>query len=216
MQHWKGFILSSGGESIAFIAAIAFIKKISWPYKIIAWQAIVGFVVEVTGFYYRIHYSNNIWLYNCYLLADWGLLLLAGFKIIQLNSKYMLFAPGFCLFIALWLWNLRANGINAFASEAMVVNSMMQLGLYLLVLYQTTMNNQRSLATSPAFWICVGIVLYYGCCIPFFSIHDYLSVKKNETIAIKLNGILMILNNLRYLLYTWSFYLFYKENRSKK
>lgn len=199
------------GELIAFIVSVFVFRSLSVTYKLLAIHAILSFLVEFTGFIMRKNYINSQWLFNCYMISDCGLLLLAGYYFkLRLSSLFLII--GFLIFLTVWSWNIYSSGMSEFPIPAHIVNSILQVGTYLFILYQTTVIHKESLIQSPAFWICLGIILFFGCSIPFFSLLGFLAKNAREILD-RLSIVLKILIAVRYLLLSVGLLIYYKQSR---
>jgi len=209
-------VLQLSGEFIACIAAILFFTSLSISCRILAIHAITAFLVELTGFILRKHgYTDNQWLFNIFLLFDCGLQLLAAYYF-RVKIPYLFFITGFLVFVAVWLYEVINTGVMIFTVKAYIVDSILLMGTYLVVLYYSTINYRGSLTRSPSLWICLSIILYYGCNIPFFSVLNYLVDNKAKDVIKFLFVVLQVLINVRYLFIAIGFYLYFYSRKAVK
>lgn len=214
------FLLASSCEVVAFFIGMIMYRKLNKAYKLIYLQVFISFLIECGGFAFeKVHpRHSNAWLYNLYLPIDCGMLLWAAHYFIneKIKIRPFIFIVGYSVFIAVWLFCIIQSGWNEFAFIAVSVDGFLILIAYLLVLYSSIISNTNKLLTLSIFWTCLGIILYYGCSIPYFSMYQYLAKKLTAAEDRKLYYILLALNYIRYLSVTFSFYLHYKQNKPNK
>lgn len=198
------------GEFIACIAAIYCFTSFSTGFRWLAIHAITAFLVELAGFIMRTHgHTDNQWLFNCYLPLDNALQLLAAYYITA-KKPWHLFIIGFLAFLTSWAMEIYAKGIMTFTIKAYIVDSILQMLAFLFVLHKAAMDYTGRFARCPELWACLGIIVYYGCNIPFFSMLGYLVTIKAYDVIKFLFVILQVLIQIRYLFVAVAFFLYSK------
>lgn len=211
----RHILLGIGEEFIALLIGLIFFNYLNKAFRLIAVHASIAFTVEFFAYFFLKRHTNNSWLYNLFLIIDWSLLFFASYLLLNKKRYLFLFTCGFILFIGVWFYNLISNkGLGTFFETAYQANCILLLTAYFFVLYETAMNSKRPIFKLAKFWICVSIVLFYGCTIFYFSFNSvelkYLSKSENHILLVFLD----ILSSFRYLLTAYSFYLFY-DNKKK-
>jgi hypothetical protein len=183
------------------------------PYRILLVLSIITLVVDGIALYIRkwLHQDNG-WLYNFYMLFDCGLLTLTGhyFRLAKPIAYYA--AIAYIIFFLSWSYSFFALGIRPFFVNAYMAATIALLVMYILLLYYHAMEYKHSLTRSPLLWVCLAVIIFYACNAPFFSIMSLLNNKAKESTLHYL--ITTVLNNIRYLFITYSFYLVYKQHNA--
>lgn len=199
-------LLQLSSEGIACMVAIGCFKQLNVGYKLIGLHAVIAFFIEAEAQFLRLHHLPNQWLYNWFIPIDCLLLLLASYYLNnKMNKQYL--ALGFLLFILVWLTNLLLR--QPFAVSALIVDGMLLTIVYMLVLYQNTMSHKGPLVFMPSLWLCIGIIIFYGCSIPFFTAFSLLKLQPGNLIL----NVFMLLIAIRYLLTALSLLMYVYQNR---
>ena len=206
------------GEFLAFSFAIICFTKLNTSYRIVALQSCIAFVVEAFGYWWKldINRGSNKWLFNLYMIFDCGLILLAAYYFLKPKIPIKFFAALFLVFIVFWLNSAIQNKtIDKFTIEAYVIDSVFSLASFLYILYTYALNEKGDLISMPVLWLCLGLIINYGCSIPYFSTYSIQGKMCSKEEMEFLNKIPTILNNIRYPLVALSFVLFYFQSSSK-
>lgn len=190
------------GEFIAFIIGLSVFRQLNTAFKIIAVQVIVAFCVELYSRYVReTTHEDSYWLYDYYLLIDCGTLLFAGYYLLKKQISILFFLVGFGLFLGVWAYDVyvcKDMGFNVFAEHAYILESIMIVALYLYILYHNGLSFKGDLWTMASLWLCIGIIIFYGCNIPNFSFYKFI-VAHSSNGQRKISGyILDFLISIRY------------------
>jgi hypothetical protein len=174
-------------------------------------QVVGALIFELSGFFIHKTPGSNQWLFNCYLPFDCGLPLLAAHYFLKKRNNTYLLIGGYVLFLVVEVYDIYSKGINTFAMNAYITDSILLICTYLIVLYTTVMTYRGSIIRLDTFWLCLGIILFYGCNIPYFSM---LGLMVRYGVGTQLFIILRVLNNVRYLFVAYSFYQYYMHNKT--
>jgi len=214
------FFIDLCGPFVALIIGLIFFKKLDFPFRLLFAQIVIAIAIEFIGYEIKkqLPGKHNAWLYNLYIPIDCGLLIWAAYAFIKekVKIKSGYFVLSYLGFICIWLYGLIQSGINAFAFIAVSIDGIVVLTAYLFVLYYSIISNAQKLIKLPVFWACIGLILYYGCSIPFFATHRYLETVLTNAENQKLFYILFILNYIRYFLTALAFFLHYKQSKTGK
>jgi|GEM_PF-1243620 len=212
------------GKLIALIIGIFCFKFLFRALKIIFIQVFVALLCECYAKYLvvsfnhssinNLHIYNNTWVFNIYMLIEFILLSLAG----RLLLGTKLFRIGIPVVIVLqtilWGVNIYVKGMNQFASWSFICGSIIIVAIYIAILFQHSLFTKQNILTQPVFWLCMSVILFFGCDVPYWGLHNYLD-SKNLSLDRKLFIINYILNFVRYPLVAVSF-LICGLNASKK
>lgn len=199
-------LLDLSATLLAMLAGLFFFKHLNAAYKIITSQACIAFVVELAAATSFKNYNHG--MYNVYMIADCGLLMLAGFFLLKKYNHYF-FIAGFTVFLLIWTWSALSHGLAYFAQLAFVVYSLMLVIIYIMVLYNEALIFKHSLYKFPALYLCSGIILFYACIIPYFStfkLQANLTSAQQQFLHLL---VLDVLDQLRYIFTAIGFFLFY-------
>ena len=211
-----GDIITFLCEFLPVIIGMVLLPSLHKPYRILLCQSILVFCLDLLGFYLRKSspQANNQWLYNYYQLADCALLLLVGFYLDKNKLFRRLAIGGFIAFLFVWSFSVYEHGIVHFVISAYNLMSVLLIAAYFRIFYHSAMKHNQQLLRLPELWLCIGIIVFYGCNIFFFSIMDDLEkdLSRDElgTITYLLTT---VLNNIRYLLTALAFYLVHSNKR---
>jgi hypothetical protein len=202
---------------IALIAGIFFYKSFTKGWKLLSIQVIIAFAVELSAYYIRMNHQPNGWLYNIYLIADFTLLITVAYFLIQDKRFQFLFLGAFSLFMLVWLYDVvYLYGITKFAAHAYIASSILLIATYLYLLFYDTLRWKKAVYLSPVFWLCIAIIVFYGCNITYFYLMDTIIKTLSKEQKDLLLWLLKILVAVRYVLIALSFYLVYYNNKNIK
>lgn len=195
-------------------------KKMNWFYRLFCVQ--VGFTVlfyfisrQILVYQEANHITlNNQWLFNIYLLLEGALFLIAlnihrGFRIISVLTiiAALIIVASYSIEISRHTFFTYASTTDAFISVLFVII----FGVFLFL----ELNSQPTAwYKQPSFWLSAGLLTYYGCSIPYFSVFEYLqnnATEENKSLFRIING---ILSNIRYLCLAAAFWLIYRNPQS--
>lgn len=124
---------------------------------------LVTFLTEMSGIYLKIHYRQNAWLYNLYLLAENSYML---FGISYFLKKHIrprkLIVTGALLFILIYAYGIGNNGILIFNNQTVIVMSVFYVFCSLYYFYLLTVDHKYvPLIGYPPFWWFAAILFFY-------------------------------------------------------
>lgn len=153
---------------------------------------------------------NNHWVFNLNILTETSLLTLAAFKYFEKGIKRRIVAGTFFAFIVIYAIQILQKGIFVFSVLSFIVESLAMTAVYSLVLYDCLKERKISTWRNPVFWAVLGMLIYFACNLPYFSLFNYL----NEN-HIKLSKLLIhvteTLANVRYICVAIGFLVLYKN-----
>lgn len=212
----QSLLIIIAGKIIAIIAGIYFFKFLSIPYRLIFYQVILALFCEsIAKHIAREYHSNNIWIFNWYLLFEMWLNGLAAKFLLRNKTlqKSILYTLGFLT--ALWILNVGIEGMTVFANWCFIATSIVFVIIYIFVLFDKTLFAAQSIFLQPSFWLSMSIILFYGCDLPYFGLRNYLIVRYFD-IANKLYYVNYVLNFIRYPLIAIAFILYGRNVLNQK
>jgi hypothetical protein len=185
----------------ALAASGRVMHRLTQFYKVIVLNLLIAFVALIGGVVLQMLApgSNNQWLFNTYIVTEAAVLLYAGSLFFTSWRAKAMIIVAFALFMMTWLLQVRAAGFGTFAHKAYMLECIIIVLLYLLVLYRHLMHIDTPVYTAPVFWICCGLVLFFGCNIPYIGFVHLLQQKNAGLNEALYNRIIVTLQNLRYL-----------------
>lgn len=197
----------------ALAAAGLVLDALTHFYKIMVLQLLLAFAAQIGGIVLQMESpgKSNEWLFNIYIIADTAVLLYAGVPALgTFKAKVVVFAA-FALFLAAWLIEVLGAGITLFANKAYVIACSSVILLYLVVLYRHITANSQKVYASPAFWICSGLVLSYGCSIPYFGLLHFFQKANAGLNKLLYEAVVVTLQNVQYLFFGIAFLLYRRD-----
>lgn len=206
------------GKIVAILLGFYYYKFLSDAYRLILYQVIVALLCESFARYLVVSHPyryNNLWVFNLYLLCEMWLDGMAGRLLIRNNIiKQAVFYTLLGLTV-LWGVNIYLVSMASFANWCFVATSIVFIIIYFIVLFDTALFNAKSILIQPAFWLCLSIILFYGCDLPYFGLRNYLIKHQMRSTELKLYVINSILNFIRYPLVAVSFIFCRNTNKQK-
>jgi hypothetical protein len=197
---------------ITSVIGVKIYNKAILPYKLLCIQVMCGLIIEIIGhiFIYRHQPALNTICHNFYTIAEFYLMYAAG--VIILNKYKRIFWGISVLPLVVWIVHVCRLGIDNFSNYSFILGGLLLVILFVLLLYQTT-KSVPILKYSPDFWICIGIIVYFGCNVPFFSLFAYFTSHGKEKMGAKLFILNDFLALTRYLCFGIAFLLLNSKKR---
>lgn len=154
---------------------------------------------------------NNHVPYNVYILCE--ALLLFG-------TVYLYSERGREKTLLLWLVGLYLLvfglevcffGFTDFLNYTLVAESLILTVFSLLFLYRLFNTNDQKVFSEPLAWFSLGFIIYYACCIPYFSLFDFLNQYYPHLSTVLYESINNVLVNIRYLCVSYGFWLIARQ-----
>ncbi len=189
-------LLALPGKIFALGVGIYYWARLPLLYRLIFLQVAMAFITESVGGYLGFQHKHNLWIFNLYNLSD---LVLTGWcgRLLLNRYKYSYVVTYFLAFLIVW-WVIEIYdfGIHHFASMFFTLSCIVLVCVYVVVLFSNSMFTKK-IFREPAFWLSVSVILYFGCCLPYFGLYNYL-IAEQAAMAKKLMMINRVLNFLRY------------------
>ena len=151
--------------------------------------------------------QNNQWIFNIYIILETLLLSIASYRYLQdAGSKYLAFTL-YGLFLLVMLAQLSMAGYSGFANYGVAIAGILVTILYTLILYRQFTVDTSSKIRTPEIWAGIGLVIYFACDVPYFSLFSYLNTYHLKLSSFLFHVITDVLANIRYLLLAVTFWL---------
>ena len=201
-------------EYCAFLVGILTIRRHNPVFRLFFFDLMLGLANETTGLilYYVFSIKNNLWAYDIYVLVETMLVGFACYKLIdnKLLKKTIPWVLGG--FTGLLIVHVLLKGVNQPPIMSLMVSNIILTCLFLYVMIQLI--NTRAIGREPLFWISIGLIIYYGCSIPYWGVFSYL-LKNDLPLLQKLLMLFWVIDILRYGLTTLSFLLLPKKTKTE-
>lgn len=199
-------------DIITLCLGLFFLRNFTIPYKLVLFHVLLTSIIEIYGWYLgAIRGQHNVWLFNIFWLVGelWimgtaGILLLKGKKIKQSLAILIFLATAF------WGINIYQFGISAFTPSVLLSIYVVVLLIYFIVLFQSVLLSNEKIMRLPELWLCLSVILYFGCNIPYYGLFNYLNAQDPKLLS-SLFNITLILNLVRYPMVAVSFFLLGKQ-----
>lgn len=176
-------------------------------YQVVSWVIIYGLSNYITK-YQKWHNlpRNNHWLFNINILIECSFLTFAAYYYLKkTNRSGVLFLYGF--FFISYILIMYFKSFSEFNPYAYLFECLLVTALYSLVLYNYFNSDLQHQSQPIVVWVSIGILLYFACNVPYFSLFDYLN-RQHPEISSKLFAFITdILANARYLCLAIGFWL---------
>jgi hypothetical protein len=204
---------------LAFVVGAYTFSKLNRFYKLIFLQG-VFYLITISGAYAVTFYQtennlppNNQWFYNLCFPVECAILASAAIVYFSTKKATIRILTGYGLFFAVYLFQISITGISGFANYAVVMEALLMVIVYLVILYECFKDESFDWKTSPEFWLCLGMAVYFGCIVPYFSIINYLWQHNSDLTETLFEIIIHGFGNMRYFLIAISFWLFFRQQR---
>lgn len=195
-------------EAFAFCVGAYTFTKLDLFSKLIAIQVFVAFLIELVGLQIRAQNSSNVWIYNCFMLVEFSILFIASS--ITLGKISFISLLILSLYWICWGVEIYINAIGNFAIRTYVIGAITLLISFSIVLYKSV-QNRDSLLFQSRFWFSIGIILFFGCNIPFFSMHSYIRNTSNIAQVKMLINLMSFFAHIRYICMAIGFVIVFRE-----
>ena len=126
------------------------------------------------------------------------------FKKISISIIYFFFLLAYTIFVY-------QNGFIFFSIYSFIAESLVITAVYALVLYEVMHHPGANKFRLPELWICIGLLLYFACNLPYFSVFDFLNQHHPKVSKVLFRIITDVFANIRYLCMAIGFWLI-KQN----
>ena len=193
---------------LAIIAGILAFNYFNGFWKLLFIQVLlyvltIKIVYEITP---GLQTNSNHWFYNGYLIIEVGLLCIAPLFYFKDKAAKRSIILSYIFYLLTFVAQLYFGGLERFANYAFAA-----AGLVLSVIYGSILflefRSGIKWQSSPLIWMSAGLILFFACNIPYFSLFNYLNKYYLTESRFLFNFITDVLANIRYLLLAFSFFL---------
>jgi hypothetical protein len=203
------YIIAAYAISIS-VGAIYF-RSLPQPYRLVFFLTVLAAITEVCGHYISHTLGKpNLWLFNFYIIVETWVLGLVAISFIRDKLLRQIFFALLVIFSGVWLFFVIKNSIYAFANIPLVLGAIMMVVMYVTALVTNMLFTDKQIYKQPLFWLCLSVMLYFGCVVPVVALFNYL-VEKMPVLGRKLGMIIIVLTIVRYPLVAVSYLLLGRE-----
>ncbi|PZF73742.1 hypothetical protein [Taibaiella soli] len=206
-------------ESIAFVTALCTFKYHNAVFRLFFFDLLFIFLLEHAGMIVGEISPNSRFTHsisNLFLLAEIPIIYLCALKLIPSHFFQRLASVSIALFLVLWVKNAYESKffiLPTFPTMPFLFGSIFALIIFLVILIR--MIGRDNIFKQPLFYFSLGMLIFYGCTIPYIGVVNYF-VKKDNNILLKLVQILFVSNYIRYSLFAISYIVLARQQKARK
>lgn len=185
--------------------------RLTTSLKLSLFQLLIIIAVETIGL--RKIVTDPFFLFNIYLVIEIHITSLIGYILIKPEQRYVIIITTTTTLL-IFTYHITTKGMSLFATWAFTTASAFNLVIYSVILYQHS-NSTDNIIKHPHFWLCITMILYFGCNVPIMSFIDYLKEQRHDNANILYTLVNNSISILRYILLAVSFALCYHKPISK-
>lgn len=214
VEYSRLFLLAL--ELTSFATALGTLKYHNAVFRLFFFDLFYICLLEGTGAYIGTFYPQSKFPFaigSLFILVEIPIIYLSALKL-QPNYFFKKFAGlGLIAFLALWIRHAVLTKLTIFPTFLMLYASIFALTIFLAILIRLI--GQDNIFKQPLFYFCLGMLIFYGCTIPYIGVVNYFD-KVDNTALKKLAQILFISNYVRYSLIAISYVVLYRQEKAKK
>jgi hypothetical protein len=149
--------------------------------------------------------QNNHWVYNILMLIEGGMLLFAAGNYFSTRRARINTSLVFLFFFTIYLSELRIKGLHLFANYSYAIECIAISMVYIVILFEQFERHHLYWYRAPLVYACVGILVYFICCVPYITLMAYFQ-EKNPHLNQMLFNLVHTFSNVRYLLLAIAFW----------
>lgn len=153
--------------------------------------------------------KNNHWVFNLNIFVETSLLALAAYHYFESMNYKKIIVITYMIYSMVFIYLLSSKGIYTFSIPAYITESIIIITFYSIILLNS-FRNFTPQDRRPEIWMSTGILLYFACNLPYFSLYNFLTQNYPDLTA-ALFLITEILANLRYLFLAIGFWIIWKH-----
>lgn len=167
---------------------------------------IITLTIEVIGILLSHRHQPNVWLYNFFTVFEFCFyLLLVSFVISNRKMKRVLRFTSLLYAVAASYNIIFIQRLTAFHTFTYSIGCLLIVAACVYYFFELfKMPQAIQLKSSPAFWICSGLLFFYCCGFPLYGMFNFLSGISNLIIK-NFYAIIIILNIFLYSLFSIAF-----------
>lgn len=180
-------------------------------FQLVTWLIIYAFSWALTTYQYVMGLKmDNQWVFNIQIPLELLFLVIAACYFFKDKLYTYLAIVAYLLFLLVMFLQLTIFGLSVFINYGMVIAGIIVTIFYTLILYKKFDSDHLSWKYSPEVWAATGLIIYFACNIPYFSLFNYLNIHHPDLSRKFFSFITDVLANIRYLFLVIAFWLSYK------
>ncbi|MFL5763610.1 MAG: hypothetical protein ACJ77K_06680 [Bacteroidia bacterium] len=182
--------------------------------QVVVWICFYIASYIVTGIQESNHETvNDQWLINIHVPLETFFLMLAAYLYFPTTLTKTLIMMLFSCFMIFYFFRVHVMGINNFDGYVIVAQSISITTIYMQIMYRHFSTTGENGNKSPVIWVCSGLLIYFACCVPYFSLFNYLNDNYPKLSTLLYYIITGPLATIRYLCLARAFWLLRKDTR---
>lgn len=202
-------------EIISFITALWTFRYHNAVFRLFFFNLLFISVLESSGLFVAHFYPRANFLMaisSLFIIVEIPIIYFCALKLIPSHLFQKLMSIGFAVFLFLWVQCAWRTKLLVFPTIPFLYASTFALIIFLTVLMR--MIGQNNIFKQPLFYFCLGMIIFYGCIIPYLGVVNYF-VTKDNNILIKLVQIFFVSNYIRYSLLTVAYIMLARDQKKK-
>lgn len=184
---------------LAFLLGISRRRQLPVALKYLVALLLVAFVAEVCG-QLSMHYRReSTIIFNVYIMVEFIILMAMAIRWVQKKRFTNIIVAAITIYTVSWCIYILCCGYDMFITRIFLLGCIFLCCSYLYIIFFIARITDNP-THHPFFWVALGIVIYFGGCIPLFSMFDYLKSHEKIRLGSYLYTINDILAIIRYLL----------------
>lgn len=148
--------------------------------RVILFVIVIGFLVDIYGFYLNSVGQSNFLFYNLFVLLETISLLVFYHSILKGKFIRVFIYIASAIFIILWSYMFATRGDTKFLDSAVTIEYVLILIASIYFYFQIIKKPETPIFTSPHFWIISAYMLYIAGTFFLFLFLDTLPPKEQE------------------------------------
>lgn len=207
-----------GVESIAFASALYSFRYHDKAFRAMFYLLLYIVVHESVGMYINLFCSRELQrkavaAFNIYIVTESIFIYLVGRYAATSLFFRRIIAVTTGLFFFYCALNIYFNGFFSYPTAPLLLFAVNGLVIFLgLLILQS---ESRTFFKQPIFYLSLGMVVFYGCTMPYYSVVNYFAKADNQILK-KLAQILFISNYIRYILTTVAYIILHRQQKAAR
>lgn len=211
-------LLGVGFELSAFFAGLYTYRYHNATFRVLFFLLFFIVIHESEGLYVSMLSTvalqkEMIGIFNVYIFYETIFIYLIGLKASDNRFYRGIITVTTAVFFIYSLLNIYFNGMKAYPTVPLLLYAANGLVIFLGLLIQSS--DSADFYTKPVFILSIGMIVFYGCTMPYISVVNYFAKVDNESLK-WLAQILFISNYIRYGLSAVAFIALYRQQKAKK
>jgi len=211
-------IIESFGLVVATFVGIFYYRLVNGFYRLLFIQLISWLFLYVLSYMVTEYQrskgmsQNNQWVFNLQILFETTLLLFAANLFFQNKFAKRMLMFTWVLFLLFYASRIVAGNFFEFDVASYSVESILIIVVYTLILFTSFYEVFTIEVRKPEVWASTGLILYFGCNLPYFSLFNFLNNNYPEMSETLHKHVTDVFSNVRYLMLAIGFILVSKTS----